>query len=129
MDDLIIERSKKEFYTFPEINFNASTGVCQIEGESFMENAREFYQPVFDWLDEFYKKKPGVNIIFDLSLSYYNTSSSKALYMLFHKLKEFKNAGRHIEINWKYKVSDREMEDDITDLQIETGLEINMIGE
>ena len=129
MNDLIIEKQKKEFYTFPEINFNCTTGVCSIIGESFMENAKEFYQPVFDWLDEFIKINPGIKIILEINLSYYNTSSSKALYMLFYKLKEFKTSGRLIEINWRYKYSDREMEDDITDLQFETGLDINAIGE
>lgn len=128
MRDLVLEKQKKEFYTFPDVNFNADNGECRIEGESFMENAKEFYQPIFDWLDEFHKTDSGSTLQMNINLSYYNTSSSKALYKLIHQLKEFSEDGRKVEINWRYASSDREMEDDIMDLQIETGININMIS-
>jgi hypothetical protein len=128
MRDLIIEKQKKEFYTFPEIYFDAATGICEIEGESFMENAKEFYQPLFDWLNEFHQKESRQKLEMNINLSYYNTSSSKSLYQLIFQLKGFSDGGQPIEINWKYNSIDREMEDDIMDLQIETGISINMIS-
>lgn len=128
MRDLIIERQKKEFYTFPEVNFNSDTGICSIEGESFMENAKEFYDPLFAWLEEFHNVNDDIQLEMNIQLAYYNTSSSKSLYKLMALLKEFSDNGQKIRVNWKYSSGDREMEDDIMDLQIETGLTINMVS-
>jgi hypothetical protein len=128
MKDLIIERQKKEFYTYPEIDFSADSGICKIEGESFMENAKEFYEPVFEWLKEFSKRNSDTKLQMNINLAYYNTSSSKSLSKLIFLLKEFSDSGTSVEINWKYASTDREMEDDIMDLQVETGISINMIS-
>ena len=67
MRDLQIEKQKKEFYTFPEISLNGASGVCEIGGESFMENAKEFYTPVFEWLNEYQEETGGGNLKFEIS--------------------------------------------------------------
>ena len=62
----------------PEINFDPDLAVLEISGESYPENALEFYKPVFKWLREFLNvtnKKITVNY----KLIYFNTSSSKAI--------------------------------------------------
>jgi hypothetical protein len=128
MKDLIIERQKKDFYTFPEVNFDAETGKCTLEGESFMENAREFYDPIHAWLDEYHKTNRMSDLEMNIKLSYYNTSSSKSLHRMITQLKGFTENGQTISINWHYSSGDREMEDDIMDLQIETGMTINMVS-
>lgn len=126
MRDLVIKKEKKEFYTFPEINFNVDSGMCSIEGESFMENAKEFYKPVNEWLIEFNKENPKTKITLKIELSYYNTSSSKAIFELFYLLQKFQEKGADVEIYWFYNLDDKEMEEDIMDLQLETGIDINI---
>jgi len=126
MRDLVIKKEKKEFYTFPDVNFNVDTGVCSIEGESFMENAKEFYEPINEWLIEFNKENPKTKITLKIELSYYNTSSSKAIFELFYILQKFQDKGSDVEIYWFYNQDDKEMEEDIMDLQLETGIDINI---
>lgn len=126
MRDLVIKKEKKEFYTFPEVNFNVDSGMCSIEGESFMENAKEFYKPVNEWLIEFNKENPKTKITLKIELSYYNTSSSKAIFELFYLLQKFQEKGADVEIYWFYNLDDKEMEEDIMDLQLETGIDINI---
>ncbi len=46
MENLIIEGSKTKAY----INFNKDSGLLEIGGESYPENALEFFKPVYDWL-------------------------------------------------------------------------------
>ena len=42
MEDLTIQ-GQKGTYLNPKVTFNASTGVCEIEGESYQEETFEFF--------------------------------------------------------------------------------------
>ncbi len=46
MDNLIIEKTKNTL----GVNFIAETGVLELTGSSFPENASEFFTPLVDWL-------------------------------------------------------------------------------
>ena len=41
LEDIVIEGSHKNFFT-PSVNFNAKTGICELSGESFLEDTAEF---------------------------------------------------------------------------------------
>jgi len=117
---------QKDMYFKPTVNFNASTGKLIIEGESYLEDTREFYMPLIKWVDQFAKenKKP---VVFDIDLSYYNTSSSKHILEIFYVLKEYENKGGQVTINWHYTEEDVDIEEEIEDFEIESGLKINLI--
>lgn len=125
MKDLIIEGSHKDFF-IPSVNFNASTGICEISGESFLEDTVEFYKPILKWLEEYIESgnKP---IAFIIKLSYFNTSTSRSLLDILNVLKSYEEQGGEVVINWHYDPSDVDMEEDIEDYMIDTGLEINLI--
>ncbi|OJJ17856.1 hypothetical protein BKI52_28775 [marine bacterium AO1-C] len=100
MDNLHIEESKGVFSN-PEITLNKSTGECNIEGESYLEDAYEFYQPVFDWVAA-YAQQMQQTLTWNFRLSYFNSSSEKVIADLLMMLKEYITQGGSVKINWYY---------------------------
>jgi hypothetical protein len=115
----------------PTVNFNAETGVCELAGESYLEDTIEFYAPLFKWLKQFTTevKKP---VQFNFKLRYFNTASSKCIIDLLHILRKFVEAGGSIEVNWYYDANEEDIEDEleeIEDFMIETNIKIKIIPE
>ncbi|MDF1547059.1 MAG: DUF1987 domain-containing protein [Bacteroidales bacterium] len=109
----------------PSVLLNAETGVCEIAGESYLEEASLFYKPIYDWLQEYIKtNKP---ILFNFRLSYVNTSSSKHVLYILRLLKDYKDSGVSVETNWYIETGDTDTEEDVEDYMIISGLEINII--
>jgi hypothetical protein len=86
MKSLIIDAIQDSPY-YPEVNFDAVTGVCEIKGESYMEEAYKFYTPLLNWLRE-YTLTEGNAVNFNVKLTYFNTNSSRLLLDLFDILKK-----------------------------------------
>jgi len=127
LDDIIIEGSHKNFFT-PNVNFNVQSGMCEIAGESFLENTVEFYQPLIDWL-KVYTQEISRPIAFIIKLTYYNTSTSRCLLDILNILKRYEENDGEVIVNWHYDVNDVDMEEDVEDYMIDTGLKINLIPE
>jgi hypothetical protein len=111
---------------YPEVNFDASTGICLLKGESYMEEAYKFYMPLLNWLKD-YSLNEGHPVTFNVKLTYFNTNSSRLLLDLFDILKKSSDAGNDITINWYYEEDDPDIKDEVEDFEIETGLSIKMI--
>jgi hypothetical protein len=110
---------------YPVVNFDYKTGICEISGESFMEDTYKFYEPIIEWLNEYIKeKKP---IVLNIKLTYFNTSSSKFILVILNTLKKYKNDSNNATVNWFYNKEDIDMLKEITEFQDETGLEINKV--
>lgn len=104
MDNLIIEKTKSS----PAINFNAATGKCEISGSSYPENASEFYNPIFDWLNKFFTEITG-ELYFTFKLDYLNSSSIKFISEIVDKIDKYGKAGIKAEIEWHYKEEDEDI--------------------
>jgi hypothetical protein len=115
----------KETPYFPEVNFNLEKGVCEISGESYMEDCYKFYLPLVEWLNDYCSNNK--YIVFNFKLSYFNTQSSRMLLKIFEILTDFKNKGGDPTINWYYVSSDPDMVEEIEDFQNESGLAVNLI--
>jgi hypothetical protein len=124
MENLYINQYSDEI-NYPIINFDAKTGVCDIIGESYMEDSYSFYKPVMIWLKEFFaQNKP---LVLNLKLVYFNTSSSRMLLEILDILKAHIVQGGKVEINWFYKKEDPDMLKEIADFKEETELDINIL--
>lgn len=124
MEDIHI-KGYKGVYIIPSVNFTVATGSCEISGESFLEETAKFYSPLLDWIKEYiYKiKKP---IEFSFKLTYFNTSTSKWILNIMNILKRYEENGGEVTVNWFYHEDDIDMQDDIEDYIIDTGLHINL---
>lgn len=97
MESLTLEGTK---YT-PEINLNADTGNISMVGKSYPENTFEFYQPVIDWMNEYFDGNAKEKTIVNMEIIYFNSSSSKLFFEFFDILDEVKD-NHELEINWIY---------------------------
>ncbi|MCS6820745.1 MAG: DUF1987 domain-containing protein [Microscillaceae bacterium] len=115
-------------YFVPEVSLNAEIGLCNIKGESYLEDADTFYEQVIVWIDQYFEhvKKP---LVFNFNLSYFNTGSSKAIMRIMKKLKHYISEGYEIKVNWYYPSSDISLATEAEDLRDTTKLtEMNIIA-
>lgn len=111
---------------YPEVVFDASTGICELVGESYMEEAYKFYTPILKWLKN-YALEEGNAVTLNVKLTYFNTNSSRLLLDMFDILKKSLDAGNKVLINWYYEDDDPDVKEEVEDFEIETRLKINMI--
>lgn len=124
MESLYINDYPDQVY-YPVINFDSNTGICEIVGESYMEETYKFYQPVLKWLEEYTKVNKSIE--FNIKLAYFNTSSSRSILEILDILKNFKDKGGSLKLNWYYNEQDPDMVGEIAGFEGETGLKINSI--
>jgi hypothetical protein len=87
----------------PTVDFDAKQKQLAIRGESYPENAFQFYEPILQWLDSFLQQSPVEGPIeMSLQLPYINTSSSKCVMMILEKLEKAKEQGSRAIVNWYY---------------------------
>ena len=123
MEDIHIS-GNKDCYIQPSVDFVVESGTCEISGESFMEETASFYMPLVDWVKEYAADHD--KIVFTFSLTYYNTSTSKWLLALLKELREMEKKGGSVTVIWHYTPDDIDMNDDIMDYMVDTGLKINL---
>ncbi len=102
MDVLKIEPTK----FVPEISFDPNSNLLEIRGNSYPENTAEFYGPVFAWLEKYLSGPDTGDIVVDVELTYFNSSSSKVLMNMFDMLEDAAEKGRKITVNWFYDPED-----------------------
>lgn len=72
-----------------------------MEGRSLPENPNIFYDPLLKWAEQCMLPK----ITFNLRLEYFNTASSKLIFILLKRFKE-NSAIAEILVKWYYEVGD-----------------------
>jgi len=113
-------------YFIPKVEFNAETGICDIAGESLLEDTIGFYKPLVEWLEEYTAlNKP---LKFNFRLTYFNTSSSKRILDILQVLKKAQDKGTNVVVNW-FIQGDSEIIEDIEDYKIIAKLDINIVEE
>ncbi|SHK62993.1 DUF1987 domain-containing protein [Desulforamulus aeronauticus] len=99
MNKLHIEGSKST----PTVILDAEKNNLFLQGQSYPENAFKFYEPIFQWVDEYLEKLTAeVLVQIDFNLPYINTSSSKCIMMLLEKLDKAYASGKKLTLNWYY---------------------------
>lgn len=122
MDCLFIEGSKAT----PRVDFNLNK--LSITGQSYPENAVQFYTPVFDWLRSYIQQlKPDQEVLFEFNLLYMNTSSSKYIMDIIDMLEEAHRNGGKITINWYYDIDNESLLECAEEFQEDVTLPFNII--
>tara|TARA_R100000027_G_scaffold67028_3_gene64315 strand:+ start:35766 stop:36140 length:375 start_codon:yes stop_codon:yes gene_type:complete len=85
----------------PRVVLNADSKSLLIEGESFPENVRDFYEPVVAKVEEYLRSSDSLEVQFDLR--YFNTSSSKTILDLLEMLESHFDEGKSVRVVWLYK--------------------------
>ena len=119
-------KGEKGTYFVPYVRFDAETGKCLLEGESYLENTWEFYNDLVDWLRSYTETEQP--IAFDFKLTYFNTSSSKGILELLQFLKEYEDQGKQVTVAWYYPEDDEDILEEAEDFVEDTQLDIKLIA-
>ena len=95
----------------PYVKLEPETGLIQFEGESFPENAHEFYSPILAWLTIFLSRCRGKSVTANFDLYYFNSSSSKCLLDIFELSEQFIERKCEVTVNWIHDKDDEDMKD------------------
>ncbi|MBN2523359.1 MAG: SiaC family regulatory phosphoprotein [Bacteroidales bacterium] len=98
MEDLQIEPTKNT----PLIDF-FSSGKLVMAGNAYAENAKEFFDPILDWVENLHAEE----VDFDLIIEYINTSSAKKLLELLNKLQSSEHI-KNLKVKWFYEEWDED---------------------
>jgi len=124
LENIRVEGAKGTYYT-PQVHFDAATGQCSVAGESYLEDAFEFYDKLTAWVVNYFKLG-GQSLQLRFKLSYFNTSSSRAIADLIRVIGLLQQEGKQAEVYWYYPEPDY---DDIRmegeDFAAETGCQMH----
>ncbi|MFC2152203.1 DUF1987 domain-containing protein [Bacteroidota bacterium] len=124
MENITLTSSPTTPY-FPEVNFNVDSGICEIKGESYMEETYKFYLPIINWIKD-YTKNINKPLELNIKLIYLNTSSTKCVLDMLEILKDYEDAGGKVKVNWYFDKSDPDMVDEVEDFEAESGMKIEL---
>jgi len=124
MESLYINNYPDLVY-YPLVNSNYYSGVCEIMGESYMEETYKFYEPVIRWLKDYMQEKKPIE--FNFKLTYFNTASSRFILEILDMLKSYQDNGGQVKVSWYYKREDPDMLLEIQGFEAETGLKITPV--
>lgn len=94
----------------PSIYFSPAKGLMDLRGKSSPENPLNLYNYIYKTLDQFATSEHST-MTTNMAFEYFNTSSSKCLYMLFKKLDQIHSNGKKIVVNWYYEQGDEDMKE------------------
>lgn len=103
MDNLFIAASASS----PEVDFRFDERRLSLKGESYPENAAQFWGEIIAALRRFLAEdQNGTAITVNVALAYFNSSSTKMLFSLFDILNEKAEAGTEVILNWYHDEED-----------------------
>jgi hypothetical protein len=126
MEDFLIKGGRNEFLV-PNVSLNGSTGMCEISGESSLEYTGEFYDQIMHWLKKFSVEETKT-LTFAFKLTYFNTSSYKAILGTLRELKRQQSIGKNVVVQWYYPEDDTDMLMDAQDLMESADIELELIA-
>jgi hypothetical protein len=86
--------------TSPEIDFRFDENVLSLQGESYPENAAAFYAPIIERLNVWLNDCENAAITVEVTLTYFNSSSTKMLFSVFDALDRAASSGNQVQVNW-----------------------------
>ena len=111
----------------PEVKFDFSSGILELNGRSLPEQVLTLYQPILQWIEEYTASKKEQPTTFKINLDYINSSSSKYLLEILKRLNDFHNAGNTIKVEWLYDEYDEDQEESGEEYQELLDLEFILI--
>lgn len=110
----------------PSIYFNPKNQLMDIRGKSCLENPLNFYNYIYGSIEK-YTEGNMHQLTTNIAFEYFNTSSSKCIYVLLKKLACMHEEGYQVKINWYFEDGDMDMKEAGEDLNSFFNLEFNFI--
>jgi hypothetical protein len=107
MDSLKIAATERS----PEVDFDFQRGILRLKGESYPEDASIVFGPVFAALERFLADAGNREVLVEFDLTYFNSSSAKALMNMFQMLDNAAASGARVTISWHFSPDDDTMKE------------------
>jgi hypothetical protein len=116
MQDLYIKPTANT----PEVQFYPEQNKLKISGISTPEDVRALYYPVIEWVQIFiskltkgeYKRYTDDDpLIFQIDLSYFNSTSAKFFFDILMELKKAEQVNVPLKVEWYHDAEDIDMKD------------------
>lgn len=134
MENIFFEKTDNA----PGIILDSNKKLIEIYGESRPEDAKLFFEPIFNWISDFYKKLQGhtavaaqqTSVTVNFKLEYFNSSSAKYFAELIKEISKIENDISHTKIifNWYYDFDDEDLMQTGKILMNMTNIKMNFIG-
>lgn len=95
----------------PHLSFDPATGIFVLEGESYPEDTKKFYDTPLSNVYAFLETDVSQLAVFSFKLKYFNSSSAKVLMDLFVAVEESAQRGNPFKIEWHYAADDDNMQE------------------
>ena len=95
----------------PHLSFDPAAGIFVLEGESYPEDTKKFYDTPLSHVYSYLDTGTGAQAVFAFKLKYFNSSSAKVLMDLFLAIEESASRGNTLKIEWHYAADDDNMEE------------------
>jgi hypothetical protein len=115
MDNLYIAATA----TSPEVNFQVDQNLLSLSGESYPENAAAFYTPLIEKLRAYLASCADTVVTANVTLTYFNSSSTKILFTIFDALNQAASSGNRVLVNWYRDEEDETIREFGEELQID----------
>ncbi|NNM74063.1 DUF1987 domain-containing protein [Enterovirga aerilata] len=90
----------------PEVDFDFPQGRLKLGGESYPEDAAAFFGPLQQALAAFLENRERGPLTFEIALTYFNSSSAKALMNMFMLLDDAAAGGAAVTVRWLHAADD-----------------------
>lgn len=110
----------------PSIFFEPHSKRFEISGVSIPENASEYFQPVFEWL-VINLPELADGSVFHFRLSYFNSTSLKAIFQILKQIKEATITGPELKVRWYVEDDDEFMLESAEMFTQLLGMEFEMV--
>lgn len=95
----------------PLMSFDPVVGKFVLEGESYPEDTKKFYDAPLSNVYSYLETDSEVHAVFSFKLKYFNSSSAKVLMDLFLAIEEAASRGNHFKVEWHYASDDDNMQE------------------
>lgn len=125
MDILLIEETDHT----PKVVLDHVQNKFEISGDSRPENARKFFEPILNWIDEYIKSADSsAQSNFEFKLEYFNSTSAKFILDLVLKLQEGNQANNLFRVKWYYDEMDVDMQESGEEFESMAEMEFEFIA-
>lgn len=105
MNKMVIQAGERT----PYVEFDFPARHLRLKGESYPEDVAAFFGPLLRSLNEFVGTLDGGELVMDVEMLYFNSSTAKALMNIFRVLETAAQEGVKVTINWWYHEDDDTM--------------------
>lgn len=95
----------------PQVDFDFDQGRLTLNGESYPEDAAAFFGPLHQAIASALATGESRPLIFEIALTYFNSSSAKALMNMFMLLEDAAASGPDVTVRWLYMPGDETIQE------------------